>query len=67
MQLMPRRCFSGRAIEINSLCCADGRLFLAFLFYGSYFANASAWSELSVTVSPTPRRHSKLICAIFGV
>ena len=43
----------------TSLGGADGRLFLAFLFYGSYFANASAWSELSVTVS-------HLTCAIVG-
>ena len=34
--------------------CADGRLYLAFLFYGTYFANASAWSELSVTVRSCP-------------
>ena len=30
----------------------DGRKFLAFIFFGIYFMNASAWSELSITVSP---------------
>lgn len=30
----------------------DGRKFLAFLFFSIYFMNASAWSELSITVSP---------------
>ena len=30
----------------------DGRKFVAFIFYGIYFMNASAWSELSITVSP---------------
>ena len=29
---------------------ADGRLFLGFIFYLSYFLNASAWSELVVMV-----------------
>ena len=31
----------------------DGRKFLAFLFFSIYFMNASAWSELSITVSPS--------------
>ena len=48
--------------------CADGRLFLAFLFYGTYFANASAWSELSVTVrfrcSSIPLSALHLLCAL---
>ena len=30
----------------------DGRTFLSFLFYSIYFMNASAWSELSITVRP---------------
>lgn len=29
----------------------DGRQFLAYLFFSIYFMNASAWSELSITVS----------------
>ncbi|EIE26053.1 ATP-binding cassette transporter [Coccomyxa subellipsoidea C-169] len=28
----------------------DGRKFLAFIFFGIYFMNASAWSELSITL-----------------
>ena len=30
----------------------DGRTFLSYLFYSIYFMNASAWSELSITVRP---------------
>jgi hypothetical protein len=30
---------------------ADGSRYLGFIFYSVYFMNASAWSELSITVS----------------